>query len=93
MPLVDMAPTSRFEDVMTALCIAALAGAVMVAFLHGNPGRGADHYWRYTHTPTYWVMKMCQVVVIAAIAYNARFVLAYLYNCRFGARGASSSCA
>lgn len=80
---------SRFEDVMTALCIAALAGAVMVAFMHGNPGRGADHYWRYTHTPTYWVMKMCQVVVIA---YNARFVMAYLYTCRFSRRGSAASC-
>ncbi len=78
MPSPALSPS--VEDVMTALCIAALAGAVLVAFLHANPGRGAHHYWRHTHKPTYAVMNMCEVVIVAAIAYNARFVLAHLFR-------------
>ena len=68
------------EAVTTALCIGAMAAAVMVAYLHANPGRGADHYWRHNHPPTYAIMNVCQVVIVAAIAYNARFVLAHLWE-------------
>lgn len=81
---VHLPMTVDVEDVMAALCVAALAGAVMMAFLHGNPSFGAEHYWRNTHAPTYWVLKMCRVVIFAAIVYNARYILAYLYNCRLG---------
>lgn len=71
---------SPTAEVMTALCLAAMAGAVLVAYMHNNPAGGADHYWQDRHPPTYAVMKTCQVVIVAAIAYNARFVVAHLFH-------------
>lgn len=61
---------------VTALIVAGISGAVLMAYRYMNPNREAEQFFKDNDRPTvYRVMEGCYIVIMAAAAFNLRFVL------------------
>jgi hypothetical protein len=63
------------KSLVVAGIAAAVSTCVLLAFRAVNPGQGAEHYYMRENKVLYRVMQLCYVVIIASIAFNARYAL------------------
>ena len=55
--------------------MAITAGMVILAYRLHNPDKGAEHYFSRHHKVAYWALHMCYAVIVAALFFNARYVV------------------
>lgn len=68
--------TPLTDSHVTALAVAGVSGAVLMAYGYINPNREAEQYFKDHDSPmAYRVMEACYIVILAAAAFNLRYVL------------------
>lgn len=63
-------------DHVTALIVAIASGLVLLAYKWVNPDKEAErHFLEHDNVAAYRVMEGCYIVILAAAAYNFRYLL------------------
>jgi hypothetical protein len=64
------------SELVTALVVCGASGATLLAAYLLDPNQDAARYYHEHHKSAYSAMKLCKIVLLAALVFNARYVLA-----------------
>lgn len=68
------------EHCTRAYCLAALAGVALIIYLVTNPSQQAENYYHETDKGLYYAMKVALLVLIIAVAVNAKYIAGLLLS-------------
>lgn len=69
-----MDPEKRRNMVASAVVLG-VSGTVALAYQKCNPDQSVEYFYLNKHKPLYCLLKLCTVVIFAAVAFNARFLI------------------
>lgn len=64
------------NDLLAAVVVAAVSGLSLLAYRIVNGHQEAERFYYHRHIALFFVMHACNVVVVAAFALNAKYILA-----------------
>jgi hypothetical protein len=65
----------RRPDMLSALTVATAAGLVVLAYRSSKVQRHeVEHFYHRRHRPLYHLIQLCNMTLMAAFAFNGRFV-------------------
>lgn len=62
-------------ELVVAVGLMLLSGAVWLVYRAANPFKGAEHYYAQRNKMAYRLMKLCYYVIIVAFMFNARYIV------------------
>ena len=72
---IAIATLKRRPDLVSALVVASVAGMVLLAYRAANPANGVEYFYKLRHRPLFHLIQLCNVALMAALAFNARFLV------------------
>jgi hypothetical protein len=65
----------RRPELLSATVVAAVAGAVVLVYRSCGARHDVERFYHRQHRPLYYVIQMCNAVLMAALVFNGRFVV------------------